>query len=327
MNHRRSWDFQDSAATPPQGTPMVDRAPGSVPPPGAPVPGAAQPAGIGTPPPGGLPPVLPAADPPPFSEVARRRPVGQRLRSRLSGRRPLVLALVLVLLATVVGLGAYWFQPWRIATDRVVQDAVPQVPAGDGAAVDDQQGAAGDSPPREPNGGPAAGADPSAEPSAEPSADPSGEPSTAPSEPAEEPVAGGTEPRQPAGADAGAASDSSGNRLLAEGKLVTQEHDTSGTVQIVELGDGRRQLVLRDLDTSDVPDLYVRLSDQPVVAGSSGWRAFSKGDYVDVAPLKGNQGDQVYTLGSSVDVNKLTSLSIWCRRFSISFGAAELGRA
>src|SRR5262245_36470202 len=53
-----------------------------------------------------------------------------------------------------------------------------------------------------------------------------------------------------------------GNRLLAQGTFVTHEHETTGRVQLVALPDGRRQLVLLDLDTSDGPDLRVWLTDQ-----------------------------------------------------------------
>ncbi|HYN94123.1 MAG TPA: DM13 domain-containing protein, partial [Pilimelia sp.] len=110
-----------------------------------------------------------------------------------------------------------------------------------------------------------------------------------------------------------------GNRLLAAGAFVTHEHRTTGTAQLIQRPDGRRQLVLRDLDTSDGPDLRVWLSDRPVDS-----RAFGGGRYVDVARLRGNRGDQVYDLPADVDPAAYRSVSIWCKRFAVSFGAAEL---
>lgn len=118
-----------------------------------------------------------------------------------------------------------------------------------------------------------------------------------------------------------------GNQLLAEGTLISHEHETSGTVQLIELADGRRQLVLKDLSTSDGPDLRVWLTDRPVVDGAAGWRVFDDGEYIEVGKLKGNKGNQVYALPSDLDLDAYRSLTIWCKRFAISFGAAELNPA
>ena len=49
--------------------------------------------------------------------------------------------------------------------------------------------------------------------------------------------------------------------VLLTGKLITHEHETSGTVAVLELPDGTRVLRLENLDTSDGPDLKVWLSD------------------------------------------------------------------
>jgi hypothetical protein len=126
---------------------------------------------------------------------------------------------------------------------------------------------------------------------------------------------------QPAGGDA---PQPAGNRLLASGRFITHEHDTSGDVQVVRLADGRRQLVLRNLATSDGPDLRVWLTDQEVRKGTAGWRVFDDGKYVELGRLKGNRGDQVYDIPAGVDLADFRSVSIWCKRFAVSFGAAEL---
>ncbi|HEU4426667.1 MAG TPA: DM13 domain-containing protein [Pilimelia sp.] len=115
-----------------------------------------------------------------------------------------------------------------------------------------------------------------------------------------------------------------GARLLAAGSFITHEHDTSGDVQLVQLPDGRRQLLLRGLATSDGPDLRVWLTDQPVRQGTAGWRVFDDGTWVELGRLKGNRGDQAYDVPAGVDLAGLRSVSIWCKRFAVSFGAAEL---
>nr|WP_307871666.1 DM13 domain-containing protein [Micromonospora sp. U21] len=115
-----------------------------------------------------------------------------------------------------------------------------------------------------------------------------------------------------------------GNVILAAGEFVTHEHKTTGSAEIVRLADGRHQLVIRDLNTSNGPDLRVWLTDQPVTRGTAGWRVFDDGEWVELARLKGNRGDQVYELAASVDPRDFRSVSIWCKRFSVSFGAADL---
>ncbi|TYB96991.1 DM13 domain-containing protein [Micromonospora sp. WP24] len=117
------------------------------------------------------------------------------------------------------------------------------------------------------------------------------------------------------------------NRIVSAGDFITHEHETTGSAEIVRLADGRHQLVLRDLDTSNGPDLRVWLTDQPVKSGPAGWRVFDDGKWIELARLKGNRGDQVYELPAAVDPADFRSVSIWCKRFSVSFGAADLRTA
>jgi hypothetical protein len=84
------------------------------------------------------------------------------------------------------------------------------------------------------------------------------------------------------------------------------------------------QLVLEGLSTSDGPDLRVWLTDQAVVQNENGWHVFDDGRYVEVGRLKGNRGNQVYPVPPGTDLDGLRSVAIWCKRFSIGFGAAEL---
>lgn len=117
------------------------------------------------------------------------------------------------------------------------------------------------------------------------------------------------------------------NEILSVGEFVTHEHRTTGSAEIHRLADGRHQLVIRDLNTSNGPDLRVWLTDQPVVRGTAGWRVFDDGKWVELAKLKGNKGNQVYELPASVEPGDFRSVSIWCKRFAVSFGAADLTRA
>lgn len=115
--------------------------------------------------------------------------------------------------------------------------------------------------------------------------------------------------------------------VLAAGDFITHEHETTGRAQLVRLADGRRLLLLRGLDTSDGPDLRVWLTDREVLPGRAGWHVFDDGRWVELGRLKGNIGDQAYAIPASVDLDGLRSVSIWCKRFAVSFGAAPLAVA
>jgi hypothetical protein len=138
--------------------------------------------------------------------------------------------------------------------------------------------------------------------SGRPTVEPTSEPSAAPTEPA-------------------------GPTTLESGSFISHEHDTAGKALIIELPDGSKVLRLEGLDTSDGPDLKVWLTDAPVIEGNAGWHVFDDGQYVDLGGLKGNKGNQNYPLPGDVNLKKLTSVSIWCDRFDVSFGAAELTSA
>ncbi|MEU7395836.1 DM13 domain-containing protein [Streptomyces albogriseolus] len=138
--------------------------------------------------------------------------------------------------------------------------------------------------------------------------------------PAEEEQAAEAEP-------SGAPSSPAGPRTLAAGELISHEHATSGTVKLVRLDDGSHVVRLENLDTSNGPDLRVWLTDAPVKEGQAGWHVFDDGEYVSLGKLKGNKGSQNYAVPNDVDPSRYTSVSIWCDRFDVSFGAAELGRA
>ncbi|MBG0850893.1 DM13 domain-containing protein [Streptomyces spinoverrucosus] len=114
---------------------------------------------------------------------------------------------------------------------------------------------------------------------------------------------------------------------VAQGELISHEHATSGTVSLLRLADGSHVLRLTDLNTSNGPDLRVWLTDAPVKEGRAGWHVFDDGAYESLGHLKGNKGDQNYAIPASVDPADFTSVSIWCDRFDVSFGAAELARA
>ncbi|MEO9138000.1 MAG: DM13 domain-containing protein [Jatrophihabitans sp.] len=113
-------------------------------------------------------------------------------------------------------------------------------------------------------------------------------------------------------------------RVLSRGTLISHEHETSGTVSIVAQPDGSRVLAISDLDTSDGPDVEVWLTDAPVIPGEKGWYVFDDGRHRSLGDLRGNQGNLVYRIPSDVDLSRYSSVTLWCARFDVSFGAAPL---
>lgn len=111
--------------------------------------------------------------------------------------------------------------------------------------------------------------------------------------------------------------------VLKSGSLVDQEHATSGTVRIIEIG-GKRTLRLENLDTSNGPDLHVWLSASPIEPGQAGWFNYDDTAYLPLGALKGNQGNQNYPIPTDADLAKYRTAVIWCDRFNVAFGAATL---
>jgi hypothetical protein len=141
------------------------------------------------------------------------------------------------------------------------------------------------------------------------------------------------QPEAAAKAESGAATDSEAKTQPAApagpateftGTFISHEHSTTGTVQILRLADGSRVLRLENLDTSNGPDLKVVLSDAEVKPGKAGWHVFDDNAHVKLAGLKGNKGSQNYVIPADVNLADFRSVSIWCDRFNVSFGAAEL---
>lgn len=170
----------------------------------------------------------------------------------MSKRARIVWAALAVLIVGASA-GLYWFQPWKLFTDKTVNEVLPTVVVASPSAVVPSQ-----------------------------------------------------------------------NVLVATGSLISHEHDSSGDVRLVRLADGRVQLTLENLVTSDGPDLRIWLTNQPVIDGRSGWFVFDDDRYVELGPLKANRGNQVYDVPAGTDLTGLTSVTIWCVRFSVSFGAATL---
>jgi hypothetical protein len=108
---------------------------------------------------------------------------------------------------------------------------------------------------------------------------------------------------------------------LFSGQFYSILHPTAGTATIYRMGDGSRVLRFTSFSTSNGPDVHVYMvasDDAKDVA------TVQQAGFIDLGVIKGNVGDQNYTLGPDVDLSKYRAVSVWCKRFSVNFGAARL---
>jgi electron transfer DM13 len=111
-----------------------------------------------------------------------------------------------------------------------------------------------------------------------------------------------------------------GQRVLASGAFVSQEHTTSGTARVLEQN-GVRLLRLEGFSTSDGPDVHVWLTD--ATAGGE-WGKYDDGRAVKLGKIKATDGNQNYTIPADATLDGLRSVVIWCDRFNVAFGSAGL---
>lgn len=110
---------------------------------------------------------------------------------------------------------------------------------------------------------------------------------------------------------------------LATGSFVSRNRYTvSGNATAYQLQDGQRLLRLQDFESTNGPDLYVYLT----VAGASDDDAALAADFIDLGVLSGNIGNQNYVIPADTDLDLYDTVVIWCRRFTTSFGVADLIR-
>ncbi len=154
-----------------------------------------------------------------------------------------------------------------------------------------------------------------------PSDDESGE-AAQPSEEAQ-PEATQPEATQPESAEPEATQPQSAEPQIiveAAGSFIGRSHPTEGSARVLGDGSGLRFLRLEDFRTDNGPDLNVYLSAAPPDAPAG---AFDD-DFVDLGDLKGNVGSQNYEIPAGLDLDRYSTVAIWCVRFGVVFGAADL---
>ena len=106
----------------------------------------------------------------------------------------------------------------------------------------------------------------------------------------------------------------------AAGSFVSRSHPTEGSAQVLGDGSGQRFLRLESFRTDNGPDLNVYLSTAPPDAPAGEF----DDDFVDLGDLKGNVGSQNYEIPVGLHLEHYSTVAIWCVRFGVVFGAADL---
>ena len=227
--------------------------------------------------------------------------------------RPAWLVPVLVAGAVLLAVVLALTQPWLLFIDEVADEELPTI-----AAVEDAEETA--------DVDEAAADDATADGVDETAVDDPGDEATGDTEPVEEQDAPASMDEQDdameEAIEENAPPEPSGPVVLASGEFISRDHATSGAVAIVRLEDGSRVLTIEGLRTDNGPDLFVYLDDTPA-DGPEG--EFDDG--VSLGVLRANIGDLVYEIPDDLDLEGITSVGIWCDRFSSLFGAADLVRA
>jgi hypothetical protein len=122
------------------------------------------------------------------------------------------------------------------------------------------------------------------------------------------------------GREADGAAERSRNVLLTRGSFESVAHSAEGTATTIRTTAGARVLTLTNFEVDNGPDLRVYL-----VAGPA--RDESEVDaFEDLGALKGNMGNQQYELPRGLDLERYSTVVIWCRAFSVNFARAPLTR-
>jgi hypothetical protein len=92
-------------------------------------------------------------------------------------------------------------------------------------------------------------------------------------------------------------------------------HFAKGTARLIESSPGAFVVRLEEFSVRNGPDLYVYLSPDPdgYVDGA-----------IELGTLKATDGSFNYEVPAGTDVSDVRSVVIWCKSFSVQFGAAAL---
>lgn len=111
-------------------------------------------------------------------------------------------------------------------------------------------------------------------------------------------------------------------KVLLSGRFADADdfHKGSGNVRIIQIDESERIARLENFSVTNGPDLFVYLTKHPNPKDGSD---VQKG-FVNLGRLKGNKGNQNYTIPEDVNLSEYNSIVIYCKAFSVLFSPASL---
>ena len=113
------------------------------------------------------------------------------------------------------------------------------------------------------------------------------------------------------------------NVELLHGTVRAAGHDAAGRAAVVQIDGGRRVLTLRRFRIDPGPQVRVYLVPRSGARSDGAVRR----DFKDLGKLKGNRGNQQYTIPRSVDLRRYNSVVFWCVPFTTILARANLVRS
>lgn len=101
--------------------------------------------------------------------------------------------------------------------------------------------------------------------------------------------------------------------LIAKGTFQSAVHTTSGVVKVYRDNNQKKILLLEDFKTDPGPDLRIYLAEDKVLT-----------NFIEVSDKVNTNGTYNVALPDNTDLKKQKYVLIWCKRFGVLFGSAEL---
>lgn len=101
-------------------------------------------------------------------------------------------------------------------------------------------------------------------------------------------------------------------------------HKGTGIATLVALPSGGHEVQFTGFEVTNGPDLEVWLSAHPDPMKSAD---VAENEWISLGRLKGNVGDQAYSIPVGTDLDAFKSVVIWCEQFGVLFSPAVLAPA
>ncbi len=109
--------------------------------------------------------------------------------------------------------------------------------------------------------------------------------------------------------------------IVASGEFYSTHHPTSGRAVLVARDGGGFEIRFEDFASDAGPDIFIYLSTAEAPQADAD---IKNARNENLGPRKALNGAQSYALPEGVSPDAFKSVAIWCRTYSVMFGAAPL---